>query len=214
MDLATAKAGLKKVTPLMLSETPFVKAYNTDVIMSSRNNHLFACLWSYRRGYRYNYKRTCPVLYLSCDQLTASVEIGPRTRTDILGPYCPPKDPYLYIGVKVTASVADLTDPAVRSKIGVRLRELMVPTQQWDGGMSAGRWAVTHHLGKLILGDGRFGGILYPSYPAYSIGLKQKVCLAIFMDKHATEMAIPKDPSTRLQVIDSFDFLNSAGLIF
>lgn len=58
-------------------------------------------------------------------------------------------DPHLYLTVKVTAPVLDLTRPAVRKALDVSLDELLVPTDVWDDEMDKGIWAVTHQLGEL-----------------------------------------------------------------
>jgi len=216
--LVKARAALVHIEPLMLNEKVFTRSYNTSVITDFKCDHFFDCKWSYERGYRFNFKKTVPVLYLACDQTTASMEIGARTRKEILAPFLcsnASKPPYIYVNVKVTGPVLDLTSRAVRRALNVKLADILVPTESWDKDMETGKWAITHHLGKIVLDNGKFGGILYPSYPAYRfLKLRDKVCLAIFMNKNTPAMSTPKKPDTILNVIDKGGILKKIGLVF
>jgi len=214
VNRAKATAGLKNISPRVLSEMPFVKAYNTRVKTIFRRDWFFDSIWSFKRGYRFNFKETWPVLYLACDKITATVEIGPRTREDLLVPHLSgAEDPFLYVDVKATAPVLDLTERGVRRRLGVTLAEITVPTEVWDEEMDSGIRAVTHDLGQLVLENGRFGGILFPSFPARRfLKMKQKECLAVFMDVNHPAMAVPRGPATRLEVVDAGGILGSLGL--
>ncbi len=79
MNIAGARSNLHKVIPRVLRKAVFVRAYNTWMITAFHRKHLFDSTWSYKRGYRYNFKETYPVFYFAGDQLVASTEIGPRT---------------------------------------------------------------------------------------------------------------------------------------
>ena len=81
--------------------------------------------------------------------------------------------------------------------------------------MDKGIWSVTHKIGHAALKDGRFGGILFPPYPATSlINIKGKSNLAIFMDPDSPGMADPLHESAAIEVIDKGDVLAKLGLIF
>lgn len=146
----------------------------------------------------------------------ASTEIGARTIADLLLPHLKiPPSAYIYFGVQVTANLLDLTDARVRRRLGVRLEDLMIPTEQWDADMDKGIWSVTHKVGKTALDAGCFDGILYPPYPATSlIKLRGKHNIALFKDLHAPQMAKPLHTSVTLEVIDNGDVLKKLGLIF
>ncbi len=207
---------ISNIVPHELKQGIFVRAYNTAMKNKYGSNYLFDSVWSFERGYRYNYKGTHPVLYLASDHLVASTEIGPRTSADLLLPNLrTPPSLYIYFGVKVTAKLLDLTDAKVRRRLGVRLSDLIIPTEQWDDAMQKGVWSVTHKIGKAAMDAGCFDGILFPPYPATSlIKIRGKTNIAIFMDPKAPRMAAPLHSSVRLKVIDDGGFLKKNGLLF
>ncbi len=214
MKLGTAARALTRVPPRVLKDLPLVRAFNTKVATAFGREWFFDSTWSFSRGYRFNFKRTWPFLYLAGDKLTATVEIGPRNYADLLVPLLSSvSDPYLYVDVRVTAPVLDLTNLGVRRRLGVTIGELTVPTEVWDEKMDRGIPSVTHQIGQIALNDGRFGGILYPSFPAREfLKMGKKVCLAVFMDKAHVAMAKPSCPGTLLKVVDDGDVLSSMGL--
>ncbi len=216
MDRAKAANRIKNIAPRQLDKMPFVRAHNSQAMTFFGNFYFFDCRWSYTRGYRFNFKKTWPILYLAGDNLTASTEIGPRTREELLVPELDAvKDPFLYVDIKVTAKVLDLTDVTARRIIGVTLKDILIPTEKWDEDMDKGIQATTHVLGNLALDDGRFDGILYPSYPAHELlGMKRKRCLAIFMDRSHPYMAKPLNADVILEVFDTKGFLASSGFKF
>lgn len=116
---------ISNIAPRSLNRGIFVRAYNPAMKYIWGSDYLFDSVWSFERGYRYNYKGTHPVLYLAADELVASTEIGPRTSADLLLPHLKtPPQTYFFFGVKVTASLLDLTDSKVRRRLGVRLEDL------------------------------------------------------------------------------------------
>ncbi len=96
MDLKKATAKLPTITPRLLDCVNFVRAYDSDVATLYGQKHFFDCTWSHKRGYRYNFEGTQPVLYLAADHTVASTEIGPRTLPDVLGPLTAKPSPYIY----------------------------------------------------------------------------------------------------------------------
>ena len=178
------------------------------------HKHFFDCTWSFTRGYRYNFAGTQPVLYLAADHAVAAMEIGPRKLKDILGPHLKAATPpYIYVTVKTTAAVLDLTDAAIRRRLTVTLNDLLIPTDDWDKKMKAGTWCATHQIGKLATTDGRFDGILYPPYPWTRILRRRgKQNLAIFMDPQSPGMAEPLNSGVTLRVEDHCDVLAKLGL--
>jgi RES domain-containing protein len=207
---------ISNIVPRSLNQEIFIRAYNTAMKYSYGSDYLFDSVWSFERGYRYNFKGTHPVLYLAGDHLVASTEIGARTSEDLLLPHLKtPPSTYIYFGVHVSANLLDLTDASVRRHIGVRLKDLIIPTEQWDEDMDKGIWSVTHKVGKAALAAGCFDGILYPPYPATSpIKIRGKHNIALFMDPHAPQMAKPLHASVKLEVIDNGGVLKTLGLIF
>jgi len=216
MDVAKARENLHKVEPRALNRAVFVRAYCTRMITAFHRKHLFDSTWSYKRGYRYNFKETHPVYYLAGDHLVASTEIGPRTYDELLLPHLKiPHPPYIYLSVRVTAQVLDLTDSKTRRHLGITLPDILIPTEEWEDKMERGIWATTHKIGRLVLDDDRFDGILFPPYPVTSaIKLKGKHCLAIFMDPQSEAMSKPKGRTINIEVIDTDDFLKNLELIF
>jgi RES domain-containing protein len=204
VDLRRARINLRGIDPKSVHEEPFVRAYNTKVKAFFGRKYFFDSEWSYKRGYRFNFKETHPVLYIAADHLVASSEIGPRTRKGLLVPHLQSDvDPYLYLTVRVTAELLDLTTPSARVLLGVTLEEVLTPTERWDDDMEKGKWSITHHVGRLALQDGRFDGILYPSYPAKRLlRLSRKQNVAIFMDPASENMARPLRSSVKLDVVD------------
>lgn len=215
-DRKKAANGIKSVAPIQLDRMSFIRVHNSKAMTFFSSFWFFDCRWSYKRGYRFNFKKTWPILYLACDILTASTEIGPRTHKQLLVPELDEeKDPFIYVAVRVTANVLDLTNAQVRRKIGITLKDILIPTEKWEDDMVKGIWLTTHILGNLALNDGRIDGILYPSYPAHELlGARKKRCLAIFMDRYHPYMAKPMNPRTKLEVIDSKNFLVSSGFKF
>ncbi|GBE04315.1 hypothetical protein BMS3Abin09_01248 [bacterium BMS3Abin09] len=216
MDLVKARENLYRVTPRLLDKAVFVRAYNARMITAFHRKHLFDSTWSYRRGYRYNFKETHPVCYFAGDHLVASTEIGPRTYDEFLLPYLKiPHPPYIYVSVRVTAQVLDLTDRQTRRYLGVTLPDILIPTEEWEDKMKRGVYATTHKIGRLALEDDRFDGILFPPYPVTSmIKLKGKHCLAIYMDPKSEAMAKPNGRTINIEVVDTDDFLKNLGLVF
>jgi len=215
VDLARAERRLASVQPTYLDGVNFVRAYNTDVVAKLGHEHFFDCTWSFERGYRYNFARTHPMLYLAADHTVASAEIGPRTLADVLGPHLKAAvPPLLYVTVSVTARALDLTDPGVRRRLGVTLGELLVSTEDWDRGMKAGIWSATHYIGRWALQDGRFDGIVYPPYPWRRILDKPgKHNMAVFMDPSSPAMSRPRNPDVELSVRDPHEVLTKLGLV-
>lgn len=214
MDLRRARVNLGSVTPRRLIEELFVRAYNTEIKTGWGRAYFFDCTWSFQRGYRYNFKKTHPVLYLASDQLIASSEIGARTRSEMLVPHLQSAaEPYLYVAIKVTADLLDLTDRSTRRLLGIKLEELLISTKQWDDDMDKGVWSVTHHLGKLALEDDRFDGIIYPAQPADELlGLPNKENVAIFMNPSLVTMSRPLHASVKVEVVDQGHVLKRLGL--
>jgi hypothetical protein len=68
MDLRRARVNLGGVTPRRLIEELFVRAYNTEIKTGWGHDYFFDCRWSFQRGYRYNFKKTHPVLYLASNR--------------------------------------------------------------------------------------------------------------------------------------------------
>lgn len=215
MDLRRARANLAKVQPRAMHKECFVRAFDTRANTHWGRDHFFDCTWSFQRGYRYNFKQTHPVLYLAADHLVASSEVGPRTRLELLVPHLQAAvDPYVYVTVKVTANLLDLTDAHTRSLLGgVMLKELLVPTKKWDDDMDKGTWSATHHLGKLALEGDRFDGILYPAQPPDELlELPGKQNVALFMDPSVATMSRPLHASVKLEVVDPAGLLKRLGL--
>jgi RES domain-containing protein len=205
---------LQNIEPSTVRQGSFVRAYDTRILTVFAREYLFDSVWSYERGYRYNFPKTCPVLYLAADHLVASSEIGPRTRSELLVPHIQSAtDPYLYFTVKLSAALLDLTDQKVRSSLGVTHSELIIPTDDWNDEMKRGRKSVTHHIGALALKDRRFDGILYPPYPSeHLLGIVGKQNVAVFMDADSEAMAQPLGSSVVLDVVDSGHVLKTLGL--
>jgi len=221
MNLARATRALAGIAPRQLVSQPFVRAHNTDVLHvplllgEPRYDHLFDCRYSFKRGYRFNFQGEMPVLYLGCDKETSSYEIGPRTHEAFLGSLAYARsNPYLFIDVDVTTAVLDLTDRGVRRTLGVSKPDILIPTDKWESDMKKRSRSITHHLGALAWNDDRFGGILYPSYPAFARKkTSKKTCIALFMDVTSEGMATPRAP-TRLVVVDAHGILMKAGFRF
>jgi len=213
VDIDKAKRNLPTVVPRAIQGIKFVRAYNTDVVTLLGCTHFLDCTWSFQRGYRYNFAQEDPVLYLATDHTVASIEIGPRKLADILGPLTAKPSPYLYVVVEATAHVLDLTDKAIRRRLGITLRDLLIPTDDWDRDMKCGIWSATHHIGKLAVCDARFDGILYPPFPWRKLLRKQgKYNLAVFMDRSSPAMATPRSGRVALQVQDPNGVLAALGL--
>jgi RES domain-containing protein len=216
VDLARAQANLKDIQPTPLSGEAFVRAYDTRVMTFFGRRFFFDSTWSYSRGYRFNFKETHPIYYIAADHLTASSEIGPRTRKELLVPHLQStSDPYLYVTIKVTAQLLDLTTEKTRDDLEITVEELLKPTKEWDDDMERGIWSATHEIGRLVLRDDRFDGIIYPSFPAeelLSLGGKQNV--AVFMDPSSDNMARPLRSDVRLEIVDAGGVLRSLGLQF
>lgn len=214
MDVRYVRKTLRSVEPASIVNQVFVRAYNTKVKTAFNRDRFFDCTWSFRRGYRYNFKETHPVLYLAADHLVASSEIGARTREALLVPHLQAAvDPYLYFTVRVTADLLDLTNEDTRDELGVTLAELVVPTEEWDADMARDIWAATHHIGRLAVEDGRFDGILYPPYPATELlDLEGKQNVAIFMEPNAPDMSRPLHDSVVLEVVDEGGVLGRLGI--
>lgn len=64
MDSSLSASSLEKIAPRTISNRSFVRAYNTRIMTFFGREWFFDSEWSYGRGYRFNYKLTCPVLYL------------------------------------------------------------------------------------------------------------------------------------------------------
>jgi RES domain-containing protein len=216
LDIAIARKNLHKIEPLILKDAIFVRAYNTLKKTKFGRDYLFESEWSFKRGYRYNFRETYPVLYLAGDHITASAEIGARTYKELLLPHLKmPEPPFIYFSVRVTANVLDLTNSVTRKQLGVDLAEILISTDDWDKNMEKGIWSVTHEIGKLAVEDLRFDGILYPSYPStFVINPGDKHKLAIFMDSASIAMAKPRGSGVKLEVVDNYDFLKNLELIF
>ena len=186
------------------------------MLTAFHRKHLFDSTWSYKRGYRYNFKETHPLLYFAGDQVVASAEIGPRTYDEFLLPHLKiPHPPFIYISVRVTAQVLDLTDTKTRRQLYITLPDILIPTEEWQDKVAKDLWTPTHKIGRLALDDNRFDGILYPPYPATAMmKVRGKHCLAIFMDPKSEAMSKPNSNTVKIEVVDTGDILKSLGLIF
>ncbi len=216
MNVARARSNLHKVIPRVLKKAVFVRAYSIRMITAFHRKHLFDSTWSYKRGYRYNFRETHPVSYFAGDHLVASTEIGPRTYNELLLPHLrSPHPPYIYFSVKITAQVLDLTDSKTCRQLGITLSDILIPTKEWEDKRERGIWATTHKIGSLAIDDDRFDGILYPPYPVTSmIKLRGKHCLAVFMDPKSEAMSKPNGKTIKIEVVDGDDFLRNLGLVF
>ena len=216
MEIQKIRKNLPDVLPRHLNGDVFVRAYNTRMMTHFKNKYLFDNEWSYTRGYRYNFKNRYPVLYLAGDHLVASLEIGPRALDELfLSNLKIASEPYIYFSVKVTANVLDLTDMKIRRKLGITLKDILIPTEKWDKNMEKGIISPTHEIGELAFNNSRFDGILYPPYPTSSIiKLRGKSNLAIFMDRNSVSMSKPKNGKTVINVCDKGDVLKKLGLVY
>ena len=216
MDIEKAKRNLPKISPKPLDGDVFVRAYNTKMLTHFKNKYLFDSQWSYTRGYRYNFKRRYPVLYLAGDHLVASMEIGPRANDELFLPNLKiATEPFIYFSIKVTANVLDLTDMKIRRKLGITFNDILIPTDEWDRNMEKGLESPAHAIGALAFKDVRFDGILFPPYPtSVLIRLRGKNNLAIFMNSKSINMAEPRNRQTVLKVCDDGRILKKMGLIF
>lgn len=114
---------------------------------------------SFIRGGRFNLKGTFEVLYLSCDLRTCIEEIITSAERD--GFQVEETLPRTAVGIEVKLSrVLDLTDPAVRRRLGITKKNLTAPN--WVKSQNAGQEAFTQQIGRLAREAG-FEAILVPS---------------------------------------------------
>jgi RES domain-containing protein len=121
---------------------------------------LLSARGSLRAGRRFNFKGAFAVLYLSCDLHTCLEETTQALKRD--GLEVAKILPRILVGVEVKLSrVLDLTDGAVRRKLGIAKKQLIAPnwmkTQNVDK-----KEAFTQQIGRLVR-DAEFEAILVPS---------------------------------------------------
>ena len=199
-----------RLTPLPLAARSFTRAYNSEV--RKHAVHFFGCVYSYLRGYRYNFPFMWPTLYLAPDMLTAAAEID-RNAAAALGALRTRHALYQYVDVAVTANVLDLTDAAVRRAFGVDRDDLLVPTDDWRAEMDRDEVPLAAELGAAAALDRRFDGILYPSYAAHAFLELEKANLALFMHTDPP-CAKPRRAGAKLELDpDDVEQLKNIGCI-
>lgn len=116
---------------------------------------------AYKAGGRWNPVGVMDVVYLSTDPITATAEAVEHFRY-----YRLPQSqamPKVIVTVAVDApAVLDLTDPAVRATMPVRMSDLLV--EDWRATMNAGREAMSQAFGRAAFAA-KLNGLIVPSKP-------------------------------------------------
>lgn len=212
MNVKRTARALKDIKPREILRRDFVRAYNTRTKTVFEKEFFLDCTWSYQRGHRFNFPREYPVLYLAADRLAATLETGPREFEELLRPFLTePEDIFIYVPIRVTAQVLDLTDQSVRDRLEVTLEDILTPTDIWEEKAAEGKRTPPHLIGVIAVEDSRFDGILYPSYPANALLNVQKENVAIFMDLAHSAMARPIRSRIKLEIL-GMELLAGLGL--
>jgi len=125
---------------------PYRGSFFRNVALQFQESPLDA-IGSYEIGGRYNKKGGFQILYAAADLDTALLETGAMLRAPDGSLISVKKKPFVTITIEVDLqNVADLTDPTVRDRLGLREDDLYVV---WRDIVAKGEVPVTHRLGNI-----------------------------------------------------------------
>lgn len=166
-------------------------------------------LYSYSRGYRFNFPYSFPSLYLSLSDFVATLEAGQRP--DPLATIFDnrEKEPSIIYSIKVTGRFANLIDRQELAELGLNpdRPEYLIPTDEWDSSAIKGEKSVTHLIGEAVYNAG-FDGLVFFSFPAwelryrYNPNLLSDIC--VFMSQ--TDPNRPKNDSCHIEIFEEEAF--------
>ena len=208
-SLKTFKEALHSHKGTRLSNQVVYRYVNSALLTKRIIKNPLNSLYSYGRGYRFNFPYAFPALYLSLSDFVATLEAGQRP--DPLSTIFDnrEKEPVILYSVKISGHFANLTDEKDLKEFSMNSRhpEYLIPTQEWEGMVSKGKPAVTHQIGQAVY-DAGFDGIIYLSFPAwdlryrYNTDVLSNIC--VFMSKEDPNK--PKNESCRLELFEQAQF--------
>ena len=166
-------------------------------------------LYSYGRGYRFNFPYSFPALYLAFSDFVATLEAGqkPDPLSTIFDNR--EKEPAILYSVKISGHFANLTGEKNLKELSLDIShpEYLISTQEWEGVVSKGKPAITHQIGQAVY-DAGFDVIIYFSFPAWELRYRynedmiSNIC--VFMSKENPN--IPTNDSCSLELFEQDQF--------
>lgn len=208
-DLNAFTKALRSHKGISLSRQVAYRYVNSALLTKGIIENPLNSLYSFGRGYRFNFPYSFPALYLSFSDFVATLEAGQRP--DPLSTIFDnrEREPAILYSIKISGHFADLTDERKLKELSLdpRQPEYLIPTQEWEDMMRRGEPAITHQIGQAIY-DAGFDGIIYFSFPArelryiYNAPMISNIC--VFMSNE--DPGQPKGPTCHLELFDQDDF--------
>lgn len=169
-NLEIFKEALLSHRGLFLSRQVAYRYVNSALLTKRIIKNPLNSLYSYGRGYRFNFPYAFPALYMAFSDFVATLEAGQKP--DPLSTIFenPEKEPVILYSVKISGRFANLTGEKNLNEFSLNVErpEYLIPTQEWEDMIRKGRPSVTHQIGQAVH-DAGFDGIVYYSFPAWEL---------------------------------------------
>ena len=208
-NLSVFKKALRSHKGTILSNQVAFRYVNSALLTKGIINNPLNSLYSYGRGYRFNFPFAFPTLYLALSDFVATLEAGqnPDPLANVFDNH--EKEPAIIYSIRVSGRFANLVDrkSLIELSFDPHQPEYLIPTLEWETMALRGNRAVTHEIGQAVY-DAGFDGIIYLSFPAFELRYRYNVeilsNMCVFMSMENPN--IPKINSCRLDIFEQDGF--------
>lgn len=208
-NLGVFEKALRSHDGTILSSQVAYRYVNSALLTKGIVKNPLNSLYSYGRGYRFNFPYTFPALYLALSDFVATLEAGqnPDPLATVFDNR--EKEPAIIYSIKVSGRFANLVGRKSLAELTLdpHQPEYLIPTLEWETMASRGNRAVTHEIGQAVY-DAGFDGIIYFSFPAwelryrYNVDILSNMCVFMSLE----DPNIPKNNSCRLEIFEQNGF--------
>ncbi len=205
----TFEKSLRSHKGTVLSDQVVYRYFNSALLTKKIIKNPLNSLYSYGRGYRFNFPYTFPTLYLAFSEFVATLEAGQRPNPLSTIFDNREKEPVILYSVKISGHFANLTGEKNLKEFSMNSLhpEYLISTQEWEEMASKGKPSISHQIGQAVY-DAGFDGIIYFSFPAwelrhrYNADVISNVC--VFMSKEDPNK--PKNDNCSLELFEKDQF--------
>jgi hypothetical protein len=197
--------GLQSHQGLTLRNQTTYRYVNSALLTKRIITNPLNSLYSYARGYRFNFPYTFPAVYMAFSDFVATLEAGQNSNPLSTIFDNREMEPAILYSLKLSGRFANLTGEKNLEELFLdkHLPEYLISTREWEDMVRNGRPAITHQIGQAIY-DAGFDGIVYHSYPAwelryiYNIDRLSNICVFMSTEDYNS----PKNAGCSLVIAD------------